>query len=105
MDFQASGATPATINAPPASGWGFSVPVTKSRAATITVPGSVANLGPFTAGKSGTVAIKPGNFKMTTKFGDIVCTAPSAIPAAAIARIPIRRPSGSGLAQLGAPRH
>jgi len=89
IDFHASGATPATLNAPPASGWGFNVPVTKNKAATITVPRSPANLGPFTTARRGTVSIKPGNFKMTTKFGDIVCTAPSAIPAAAIARIPI----------------
>ena len=99
FDFHSSGASPATINAPPASGWDFNLPVTKNKPATITVPHSPASLGPFTAGKSGTVSIRPGNFKMTTKFGDIVCTAPKAIPPAAIARIPIRRTSGSGLAR------
>ncbi len=95
IDFHASGATPATINAPPASGWAFNVPVAKSKAATITVPHSPTNLGPFTAGKSGAVSIRPGNFKLTTKFGGIVCTAPTAIPAAAVAKIPIRRSSQS----------
>lgn len=84
VDFNATGATPATINGAPSAGFTFSVKVTSGEPATITVPSSPETVGPWTAGSSGTVSIAPGDVNITTKVGSssatIDCTPPSSIP-------------------------
>jgi hypothetical protein len=93
IDFNATGATPATVNGVPAAGVTFSVKVKSGNPATIVVPSSPETVGPWTAGSSGSVSIAPGNVDITTKVGSstasIDCTAPSTIPTDAIADIPI----------------
>jgi hypothetical protein len=94
FDFNATGATPATVNgAPSGSGATFSVKVQTGHPATIVVPTTgPETVGPWTAGQSGNVTIQPGNVVITTKVGastaSINCTS-SSVPATEVASIAI----------------
>ena len=92
-DFNATGATPATINAMAGAGAAFTVKVTSGKPATISVPATPQTVGPWTAGSSGTVNIFPGNVVVTTKLGAVKCAAPSS--PTALASIPITSGSTS----------
>lgn len=98
FDFNATGATPATINGVPSSGVTFSVKVTSGQPATIVVPSSPETVGPWTAGSSGSVSIEPGNVDITTKVGTstatIDCTA-GTIPSSEVATIAIGSSTGT----------
>ncbi|HEV2360213.1 MAG TPA: DUF6801 domain-containing protein [Acidimicrobiales bacterium] len=93
IDVDATGATPATINAAPKAGYPFTVKVTSGKAATIVIPATPITVGPFTAGKSGSVSVSPSTVTITTKIGKsvdtITCAPPKTLPSAAVAHIAI----------------
>jgi len=94
FDFNATGATPATVNGVPSAGVTFSVKVTSGHPATIVVPSTPETVGTWTAGSSGNVTIEPGNVDITTKVGTstatIDCTTTaSSIPSSEISTIAI----------------
>jgi hypothetical protein len=98
FDFNATGATPATINGVPSSGVTFSVKVTSGQPATIIVPSSPETVGPWTAGSSGSVSIEPGDVDITTKVGTTAATidcTPGTIPSSEVATIAITSSSSS----------
>jgi hypothetical protein len=105
LDFNASGATPMTINAA-RSGISFTIPFVSGQAAPFTIPASPESVGPFTAGKSGTVTVSPGNVVITTVVGPltyaITCTPPSSLPAGATLSVPVVT-SGSTTTTTSAP--
>jgi hypothetical protein len=101
FDFNATNATPATVNGVPSAGVKFSVHVTKNTPVTIVVPSSPETVGPFTAGKSGTVTIVPGTVTIATvisgKTSYVGCTASSSsIPSTEVASIAIGTSSAPG---------
>jgi hypothetical protein len=100
FDFNATGATPATVNGVPSAGISFSVKVTSGKSATIVLPSTPETVGPWTAGSSGTVSIEPGNVDITTKVGSstatIDCsTTASSIPSSEIATVAITSSTGT----------
>jgi hypothetical protein len=103
FDFNATGATPGTINGVPAAGIAFSVKVTTGHSATIVLPSTPETVGPWTAGSSGTVSIEPGNVTITSKVGTssatISCTTTaSSIPSSEIATVAIASSTGTTVA-------
>ena len=94
FDFNATNATPATVNGVPSAGVKFSVKVKTNTPATIVVPPSPETVGPFTAGQSGTVTIVPGTVTISTvisgKTSYVGCsTTSSSIPSTEVASIAI----------------
>jgi alpha-tubulin suppressor-like RCC1 family protein len=86
----ASDATPSTIN-PIAKPIGFSVPLVQGSPADVKSP--AVNVGPFTAGASGTVQFTPGSFVFSGDFPvlgstSITCTLTTK-PAPVVASVPI----------------
>jgi hypothetical protein len=74
VDFDATDATPAVINAA-ASPLPFGpVALVANQPATFTVPTAPTNVGPWTAGSSGSIAITPGPIVFNLDIGLFVCT-------------------------------
>jgi hypothetical protein len=92
LDFDATGATPASVNGA-GSGISFTIPFVAGQPAPLTIPSSPESIGPFTAGKSGTIVLSPGTIVITTIIGplsySIDCAPPSSLPAGAQASVAI----------------
>lgn len=98
LDFDATGATPGVVDGA-GSGISFTIPFVLGQAAPLTIPSSPETLGPFTAAKSGTVVISPGEVVISTvilgKTYAITCTPPSSLPAGAALSISIAAPGST----------
>jgi hypothetical protein len=80
LDFDATGATPSSVNLASTPISFGPVPLVENQPATFTVPVTPATVGPFTAGSSGTVTFTPGLTELTVIL-PISCTptAPAAL--------------------------
>lgn len=103
--FRAKDASPSILNgASPAIRFG-SLALTSGQAAANTAAAAPATVGPFRAGRSGTVVIRPGRFELASWFGRLVCLPASPASVQSI-EVPIGKPFylgiGTGIGALGA---
>lgn len=103
--FRAKGASPSILNgASPAIRLG-SVALASGQTAALTAAAAPTTVGPFQAGRSGTVSIRPGRLELASWFGRLVCL-PASPPRVQAIEIPIGKPFqlgiGTGIGALGA---